>query len=188
MSLRTKRVRRTNKQVLKHGNSAKRKHRRVGGRTGRIRSKSTPAKHYGEGTITSLPLRLPNPPPWLYLTSGFIQPVNATHNEIDQRAWRKDVGDSLPILAAQLSDRGFAIELTPSMGVEYPGPFIEGYFVDTDRLWIGVKLSTIKEEPLILEIVDHVPNPSKALIPNHTTTYYRLLKTVDAFLAGLRRR
>jgi len=82
---------------------------------------------------------------------------------VDQNAWRKDAGDSLATLAAQLSDRGFAIELTPSMGVEYPGP-------------------------LILEIIDHSPNPSKVLIPSHTTTYYRLLKTVDAFLAGLRRR
>lgn len=39
-----KRKRRTAKATLKHGDAAKRSHRRPGGRTGSIRAKSTPPK------------------------------------------------------------------------------------------------------------------------------------------------
>ncbi len=56
---RAKRKRRTDKQVVKHGRSAKRGHRRRGGRTGQIQEKSTAPKHRARGVVTSTPLTAP---------------------------------------------------------------------------------------------------------------------------------
>jgi hypothetical protein len=47
---RTRRVRRQSKQTLHYGDKAKRTHAHLGGRTGSIRSKSTPS-----ATTTTLP-------------------------------------------------------------------------------------------------------------------------------------
>lgn len=54
---RGRRKRRQAKATLKHGEKAKRSHRRTGGRTGQIMSKRTPASRVNRY------LHLPNPPP-----------------------------------------------------------------------------------------------------------------------------
>jgi hypothetical protein len=59
---RTRRIRRTLRQVLKHGTSAKRRHVRIAGRTGAIHCKQTPPKTAPSGVSHSEPAG--NPVPW----------------------------------------------------------------------------------------------------------------------------
>lgn len=63
--MRNRRHRRTQRQVLKFGKNAKRRHRKVAGRTGAIQSKRTPGKHHGKGVVSSTPRTDPSLPPWL---------------------------------------------------------------------------------------------------------------------------
>ncbi|HET9063746.1 MAG TPA: hypothetical protein VFO62_10695 [Candidatus Binatia bacterium] len=63
--MRNPKLRRLARQVLRHGRNAKRRHRKIAGRTGAIESKRTPGKHYGKGVVSTVPRSVPSLPPWL---------------------------------------------------------------------------------------------------------------------------
>lgn len=56
---RTRRKRRTDKQVQRFGVEAKRAHREQAGRTGQIKSKSPAPKHQAQGVVSSTPSQVP---------------------------------------------------------------------------------------------------------------------------------
>lgn len=127
--------------------------------------------------------------------AGFCQELGPDGRPITppMPTWREDALKALPTIAEELQRRGFRLA-TPA-GDPTHGVILDTVLEADSAIIVRVWTSPYEAEPFILELVrtpkaqsrlTFEPAPAQAtLIRGHSTTQDHLLRTVDAFLAGL---
>lgn len=96
--------------------------------------------------------------------------------------WRTSVG--LDLLADEIRHRGFVVVQIGTFDWD-ASRYLQATIEGIPAICI-VRISTIRDEPFLLEIVDDSGSQVRpAFVRSHSTTHDRLLRTVDVFLSGV---